>query len=299
MFKAGMFSSDESNPHQVDARGLRGLTLDKMARGLQVSPENPIEGLAGRSGIVMRLANALARNNEVYGDEGRVGNMLGRFISFLLFLIGYAVAYIWLDFLLSHPTTEANGSPQVSIPTLFDTLMSSLAPIWPETRTIINGVALGDAWPCSIMPSHPTQPWENVVPFQKLTQWLTYSLMVPMEKLMSIRFIGTELLTGLPEYRNGGLFVDCGLLTLKEPDLKRGLAAWSLRAREAGGPSVEVVPVFMVEDDVIVEWRAVTVGLLDALLLEVNMMLELKGDDALSLAQLLEGGSWKVSLPCL
>jgi len=173
--------------------------------------------------------------------------------------------------------------------------MTSLSPIWPDSRTSINGVNLGDAWPCFSMPSHPTQPWENIVPFHKLTQWLTYSLIAPMEKLMGIRFVGVELLTGLPEYRNGGLFIDCGLLTLKPEDVKRGLTAWDHQSKRKGGTSVEVVPVFAADDDVIVEWRATTVGLLDALLIEVNSMLGLEGHERLSLAQMLEAGSWKVS----
>lgn len=173
--------------------------------------------------------------------------------------------------------------------------MDSLAPIWPSTRTQIDGISLGDAWPCSVMPSHPTHPWENIVPFHKLTQWLTYSLMAPMTKLLHVHFAGAHLLTGLPEYRNGGLLVDIGLMTLKPEDTKRGLAQYQRNAQVAGQPNMEVVPLFTVEDDVIVEWRAATVGFLDELLVEVNMLLGLSGPDKLSLAQMLEAGSWKVS----
>lgn len=118
--------------------------------------------------------------------------------------------------------------------------------------------------------------------------------MAPMTKLLNIRFAGTELLTGLPEYRNGGLFVDTGLLTLKEHDKQRGIAAFKSNATVKGQPNMEVVPLFTTDDDVIVEWRAATVGLLDDLLVEVNRMLGLLGPDKLSLAQMLEAGSWKV-----
>ena len=84
--------------------------------------------------------------------------------------------------------------------------MDGLGPIWPASRTQIDGVRLGDAWPLSTMPSDSTTaPWETIVPFHKLTQWLCYSLMQPMAVLMHIHFAGTELMTGLPEYRNGGL----------------------------------------------------------------------------------------------
>lgn len=173
--------------------------------------------------------------------------------------------------------------------------MDGLSPIWPSTRTSIGGVSLGDAWPCSAMPHMPqSQAWETIVPFHKLTQWLAYSLMAPMNKLLHVHFAGSELLTGLPEYRNGGLFVDTGLLTLKESDKKRGLEAYKVNATIKGQPNVEVVPLFAVDDDVIVEWRAVTVGFLDALLEEVNAQLGLFAKDGLTLAQLLEAGTWKV-----
>ncbi len=118
-----------------------------------------------------------------------------------------------------------------------------------------------------------------------------------MKKIMKIHFAGTDLLTGLPEYRNGGLLVDTGLLTLKEQDARRGIAAYRDNATVKGQPNVEVVPLFSTDDDVIVEWRAITVGFLDDLLIEVNGILGLSGTDKLSLAQLLEAGTWKVSLP--
>ena len=144
--------------------------------------------------------------------------------------------------------------------------------------------------------SPPAELWETVVPFHKLTQWLCYSLMVPMTKLLQIHFAGEELLTGLPEYRNGGLLIDTGLLTLKEADTKRGLEAYRRNAMVEGQPNMEVVPLFNAGDDVIVEWRALTVGFLDELLGEVNRMLGLTSkEDALTLAQMLEAGTWKVS----
>ena len=112
---------------------------------------------------------------------------------------------------------------------------------------------------------------------------------------MGIHFAGSELLTGLPEYRNGGLLIDTGLLTLKEEDAKRGLAQYRKNAMLDGQPNMEVVPLFATHDDVIVEWRAITVGFLDDLLVEVNRILGLSGPDKLTLAQMLEAGSWKVS----
>ncbi|KAH7135271.1 hypothetical protein B0J11DRAFT_156427 [Dendryphion nanum] len=272
MFKAGLFSSNPSEPCQVDSAGLKRLDVQVMARGLQVTDQNPLDGLQGRTGLLLRLGDAL-QNQEVFGLDARPGNML--------------------DYLLSHPSTQASSVPIIPLPTFWNMLMDSLSPIWPSTRTQIDGISIGDAWPCSVMPSHPTHPWENIVPFHKLTQWLTYSLMVPMTKLLNVHFAGAELLTGLPEYRNGGLLIDTGLLTLKPEDSKRGIAQYHRNAQVKGQPNVEVVPMFTADDDVIVEWRAVTVGFLDELLAEVNALLGLSGREKLNLAQMLEAGSWK------
>ncbi len=115
---------------------------------------------------------------------------------------------------------------------------------------------------------------------------------------MKIHFAGQELLTGLPEYRNGGLFIDLGVLTLKKADEERGLQNYSEYCQRTGSSGVEVAPMFKPDDDVIVEWRGVTVGFLDRLCIGVNAVLqnELAGNE-LSLAQVLEAGSWKVCLP--
>ncbi|KAF7502774.1 hypothetical protein GJ744_005164 [Endocarpon pusillum] len=273
MFKTGAFSSDPGAPHRVDKDGLKKVTLRLLERGMQVSEDNPMAGLEGRAGLLMRLSDAMA-NTKLFGSDGRPGNMI--------------------DYLLSHPTTRAASVPIVSLPTLWEVLTDGLAPIWPDSRTQINGVSIGDAWPCSSMPrSPPAQPWENIVPFHKLTQWLCYSLMVPMTKLLNIQFAGSELLTGLPEYRNGGLLIDTGLLTLKVADMERGIVAYKHNAELTGQPSMEVIPMFEAADDVIVEWRALTVGFLDMLLDAVNKGLRLTGEERLSLAQMLEAGSWK------
>lgn len=205
--------------------------------------------------------------------------------------------------------------PIVPLPTLWDVLINGLAPIWPQSRTAINGTSLGDAWPCSTMPqpapaaSGPSfspfpnarsgsAAWESILPFHKLTQWLTYSLMQPMQQLMKIHFAGQQLLTGLPEYRNGGLFVDLGVLTLKAEDMERGLENYKNHCLRTGTKGIEVAPMFEPSDDVVVEWRGVTVGFLDRLCVDVNTALkaELAGNE-LSLPQVLEAGSWKVRIP--
>jgi hypothetical protein len=288
MFKAGAFSSDPTQPHQVDAAGLKKVTVETLAKGMQVSESNPMSGLEGRTGLLIRLASAL-QNEEIFGADARPGNMIGKRRRYPQ--IGSSLSAA--DYLISHPTTQAASVPVVLLPTLWGVLMDGLSSIWPATRTSIQGVPLGDAWPCEAMPrSPPAQPWETIVPFHKLTQWLCYSLMVPMTKLLNVRFAGADLMTGLPEYRNGGLLVDTGLLTLKEPDRQRGLKIYHETVGD--GNAVEVVPTFEPSDDVIVEWRAVTVGFLDELLSAVNAGLGLQGPQQLTLAQMLEAGTWKV-----
>ena len=76
MFKAGYFSSDAQEPSQVDSLGLKRLSVQQLAKGLQVSDHNPIAGLEGRAGLLSRLGDAL-KNSVLFGAEGRPGHMLG------------------------------------------------------------------------------------------------------------------------------------------------------------------------------------------------------------------------------
>ena len=76
MFKAGYFSSEELEPCQVDSAGLKRLTVQQLAKGLQVTESNPIAGLEGRAGLLSRLGDAL-RNTALFGRDGRPGHMLG------------------------------------------------------------------------------------------------------------------------------------------------------------------------------------------------------------------------------
>jgi Protein of unknown function (DUF1688) len=110
----------------------------------------------------------------------------------------------------------------------------------------------------------------GLVPLHKLSQWLTYSLIEPMQRA-GVDVTDIDGLTGLAEYRNGGLFVDLGVLVLHD-------AADADRSHE-------------VDSALVVEWRALTVALLDRLADIIRT--RLKRDAAsLPLASLLEGGTW-------
>ena len=289
----GLFSGDSQNAMQVDKDGLQALTVEKLEAGLQSRAGNELAGLEGRTELLIRLAGALADKDEYFGATGRPGNMIGIFSVRVPAITHHTNRSA--DHLLSHPSTQASSMLIVPLPVLWNVLMNGLAPIWPPSRTALNGVSLGDAWPCHAMSEQGAASWESILPFHKLTQWLTYSLMQPMQSLLNMHFAGTELLTGLPEYRNGGLFVDMGVLNLKKDDNDRGLQYYAQYCRRTGTKNIEVAPMFEPSDDVVVEWRGATVGFLDMLCVEVNKALknELAGNE-MTLAQLLEAGSWKV-----
>lgn len=252
MFLNGEFSSNKDNPYRVDANGLRSLTIAQLTSGFQVTGLNPLAGIEGRLGLLVKLGKALSANELVFGKDGRPGNMI--------------------DYLAEHETTNIRV---VQLETLWnEVLMDGFSSIWTG-RLELGGIPLGDAWFCSTLLSDPSQPhtWESIAPFHKLTQWLCYSLVNPLKQMLNLEFEGEEYLTGLPEYRNGGLLVDLGLLKLKD---KHKLVAG-------------IAPQFKIDDDVIIEWRAVTIGFLDLILTNVNAKLGVK----LSLPQLLEAGTWK------
>lgn len=145
---------------------------------------------------------------------------------------------------------------------LLASLLELLGPMWPG-RIVKDGVPLGDCWP------HPAASG-GLVPFHKLSQWLTYSLLEPLAQA-GLEVTDLDSLTGLPEYRNGGLFLDLGLVEAKDP-------AFHTRTLEVGEPAV-------------VEWRALTVVGLDRLAPLVRRSLAVKEKD-FPLARMLEGGTW-------
>ena len=142
---------------------------------------------------------------------------------------------------------------EVKAASILAAVLDRLSPIWP--------LPMGDVWP------HPAI---GLVPFHKLSQWLSYSLVEPLEGA-GLKVVELDQLTGLPEYRNGGLFVDAGALRPKQRAL--------------------LEETFAVGDEAIVEWRALTVALLDRIAQHVRVHL---GLDAvrLPLVKVLEAGTW-------
>lgn len=238
-FVDGRFSYSRSEPLQVDAQALCELTAADLQTAFQVAPGNPLVGVEGRVALLQRLGDALARFG---GPAARPSDLFARLTG---------------DF-----SARCLGADQV-----LGVLLDALSDIW-LTPSRLEGFALGDAWPHRHAGGEGAS--EGWVPFHKLSQWLSYSLLEPLQ-WAGIEIDGLDRLTALPEYRNGGLLLDSGCLQLRDPALAR--QTWQ------------------VGDELVIEWRALTIHLIDAL---APMVRERLGVDAarMPLAALLQGGTW-------
>jgi hypothetical protein len=241
-WRSGLFSSDRAEPLRADAAALHGLTVAGLGKAFRVAPDNPLEGLEGRVALLNRLGDTIEFSPDLFGSGRRLGCLYDT-------LAARAVA---------------GRLPACEILRL---LLQALGPIWPG-RLSLDGIDLGDTW------RHPAvetaDATNGLVPFHKLSQWLSYSLIEP---LLEAGITVTEIdgLTGLAEYRNGGLFLDLGVLSLRDPAL-------ATRPLHPG-------------DEPIVEWRALTVSLLDEIAPRVRALLGRSATE-MPLASVLEGGTW-------
>ena len=217
MFVGGVFSSKPDDPFRVDADVLLTLTADDLAEGFQVTADNPLIGLEGRAALLNRLGRTIVVNPDIFGqhDDPRPGGLFDVIAA------------------------TADDDDRIKATSILDALLTYLGPIWPG-RISLGGVDLGDTW------RHPaietSDSTNGLVPFHKLSQWLSYSLIEPLE-WAGYTVVDMDDLTGLPEYRNGGLFLDTGVIALKDP-------------ADAAKPHT-------VDSALVVEWRALTVALLD------------------------------------
>jgi hypothetical protein len=244
MFAAGAFSADPRDPLRVDADVLAHISVADIERGLQVSDLNPLVGIEGRADLLRRLGTLVASKPEVFGshDTPRPGGLFDRLAML------------------------ADGF-ELSAPTILTELLQQLGPIWPS-RLTLGGIALGDCW------KHPSlasaDATSGLMPLHKLSQWLAYSLIEPLQTA-GIRVTDIDGLTGLAEYRNGGLFVDIGVLVFRDAEMAQ-------QAHE-------------VASSLVVEWRALTVAMLDRVADGVRRRLGLDAS-SMPLAKILEGGTW-------
>lgn len=237
LFTQGALSDDARRPLRADAAALARLTPAVVGAAFQVSDANPLVGLEGRTALLQRLGEVAAATPAVFGAPARLGHLL--------------------DHLLAQ---AVDG--RIAAETVLVTLLKALGPVWPG-RVALQGVSLGDCW------AHADAP-QGLVPFHKLTQWLTYSLLEPLEDA-GLVVTGLDALTGLPEYRNGGLLLDMGLLVPRDASF--------------------VTRTLSVDEPAVTEWRAATVIALDRLAEAVRGELGVSAA-AFPLARVLEGGSW-------
>jgi hypothetical protein len=234
----------ESGALGTSGAALAALDADTLAQGFQVGEANPIAGLGGRTALLRRLGAQVLARPDLFAtaDAPRPGGL-------------YDVL-----------AARAAGG-RLPAPAILELLLEALGPIWAD-RLVLDGVPLGDCW------RHPAirrdDPTDGLVPLHKLSQWLAYSLIEPLEAA-GVQVVDVDGLTGLAEYRNGGLFVDTGVLRLTD--------------REAASRPHQV------SDPPIVAWRAMTVALLDRMAPLVRERLGVSASD-FPLARMLEGGSW-------
>jgi len=237
LFLAGTLGGSAAAP-RADAVGLTGLTAAALGEAFQVREDNPLTGLEGRAALLRRLGDVVALAPEYFGrsESARLGN-LG----------------VWLLHSARAGRLEASA--------ILAAVLRELGPIW-RGRPHLSGNSLGDVWRHSKL---------GFVPFHKLSQWLSYSLFEPLEAA-GLRIEGKGELTGLAEYRNGGLYFDAGVLNLKDPSALESVHA--------------------VSSDLVIEWRALTLALLDRTAALVQSALGVSAEQ-LPLACVLEGGTWR------
>jgi len=243
-FDSGSLSDVAGEPFRVDAAALRRVDTHAIQTAFQASSDNPLLGLEGRAALLNRLGGIMESRPDLFAlaDAPRPGGLFDALSA-----------------------RAVNGRLAATV--ILETLLEALGPIW-DSRPNLSDVPLGDCWP------HPAlageHPEDGYAPLHKLSQWLAYSLIEPLE-WAGVTVYGTERLTGLAEYRNGGLFVDMGVI----------------RARE----TTALAETYPVSAPFVVGWRSLTVTLLDRLAPLVADRLGLTADQ-LPLARVLEGGTW-------
>lgn len=237
LFEWGGFSAEPRDPLRADAEALARFDATSLADAFQVSDSNPLSGLEGRARLLNRLGHTVDAHPHLFAlaDAPRPGGLY--------------------DVLRARASDGALPAPLI-----LETLLAGLGPIW-ENRASLGGIPLGDCWEV---------PGLGFVPLHKLSQWLAYSLIEPLERA-GVRVTDIDGLTGLAEYRNGGLFIDAGVLELRD--------------------ATALTRVHDVADPLVVTWRSLTVALLDRIAPLVRERLGVSAA-AFPLARVLEGGTW-------
>jgi hypothetical protein len=254
--RGGLSDEPLRDPLRADAAALSRVDAAAVDQAFQTGADNPLQGAHGRAALLNRLGQAVLQRPDLFAsaDVPRPGGLFDALVR---------------------RASEASDAPsrsgapggRVAAAVILEVLLEGLGSIWPN-RPVLDGVPLGDCW--SFAPLRGPRPIDRYVPLHKLSQWLAYSLIEPLEEA-GLRVCDLGGLTGLAEYRNGGLLVDMGLLV----------------PRDAGAFS----RVHDVSDPFVVGWRSATVALLDELAPLVAARLGF-GAEEFPLARVLEGGTW-------
>jgi hypothetical protein len=240
MFETGAFSGRVDDPWRADASRLSALAVGDLASGFQVDDGNPLVGTEGRAALLRGLGDQATARPDLFAlkDDPRPGGLFDALVA---------------------------RAPERRLPAaaILEILLEGLGPVWPA-RPALGGVPLGDCW------GHPAMPGDGFVPLHKLSQWLSYSLVEPLQGA-GIEVVELDGLTGLAEYRNGGLFMDKDVLTLRD--------------------RADAAKFWPVDSPLVVGWRSMTVALLDEIAPLVRTELGVGADD-MPLASVLEGGTW-------
>lgn len=220
---------------RATAKGLQNLTRETLSTAFQVSPSNPLIGVDGRLSLLKNLGKTIEEKPELF-PGGRPGSLV--------------------DYLNKRYGKSFTG------PQLLRAVLDGLGEIWPG-RIKVSGVNLGDIWAYNKVPG-------GLAAFHKLSQWMTYSLVEPLLEA-GFQVTDADKLTGLAEYRNGGLLLDLGLITLND----KSLAEANHRP----------------DSELIIEWRGLTIAILDRIGEAVQKKLG-KSSSEFPLAKVLEGGTW-------
>lgn len=235
LLQSGTLSS--SGAARADALGLSRLDTVSLSRAFQVNAENPLTGVEGRARLLAELGRVVASTPTYFDSDPPTLGDLGVYLS---------------------RKATAGRLPARDV---LSAVLDALGSIWPG-RESLSGKPLGDVWRHARF---------GLVPLHKLSQWLSYSLLEPLEAA-GVTIEHLDELTGLAEYRNGGLFLDTEVLRLRDPS-----AAGRVHA---------------VSSELVIEWRALTLALLDGLADAMRGKLGLTPRE-LPLARVLEGGSWR------
>lgn len=242
MYRNGAFAGLESDKLTVSALGLKTVSDEKLATGFQVSAGNPLVGVTGRVKLLNRLGDLVANKHTGFASGKRLGELY--------------------DAITLHAENK-----KISAKSILKQLLISLGPIWPARMTL-QGHNLGDTWRHYALENESKLP--GYIPFHKLSQWLSYSLLEVFE-FAGYQITDLDDLTGLPEYRNGGLFTDMEVLLPKNKE--------------------DMHKVWQASDEFLVEWRALTVNLLDDVATLIRQQLQMTAEQ-LPLAKILQGGTW-------